>query len=238
MGVKTSLNADTLKKRTDLMKKPRILLSGKLKAENYLDAVLLSGGEGVFEYIPQNFKGYDGLILCGGNDVDPSFYDEDDNGSVNIDTKRDKAEFEILKHFIAEKKPILGICRGCQIINVFFGGSLFGHIENSEKHTSNADFDLVHTAFSVEGSALNDLYGDEFKVNSAHHQAIKKLGAGLKITMTAFDKTVEGIEHESLPIIAVQWHPERMCYKNKREDTVDGAEIFKTFIKMCSDNMG
>ena len=83
MGVKTSLNADTLKRRTDLMKKPKILLSGKLKAENYLDAVILSGGEGVFEYIPQNFKGYDGLILCGGNDVDPCFYGEEDNGSVN-----------------------------------------------------------------------------------------------------------------------------------------------------------
>ena len=79
------------------MKKPKILLSGKLKSQNYLDAVILSGGEGVFEYIPQDFEGYDGLILCGGSDVDPAYYGEEDNGSVNIDIKRDKAEFEILK---------------------------------------------------------------------------------------------------------------------------------------------
>ena len=88
----------------------------------------------------------------------------------------------------------------------------------------------------LEGSVAEKLYGTEFVVNSYHHQAVRELGKGLKITMRSSDDlVVEGIEHASLPVFAVQWHPERMCFSGRREDTVDGAAIFEHFIRMCKE---
>ena len=79
------------------------------------------------------------------------------------------------------------------------------------------------------------MYGVEFSVNSFHHQAIKEKGNGFDVLATADGTTIEGIIHKELPIFGVQWHPERMCFANKREDTVDGAEIFNFFIKLCKE---
>ncbi len=79
------------------------------------------------------------------------------------------------------------------------------------------------------------MYGVEFSVNSFHHQAIKETGNGFDVLATAYGTTIEGIIHKELPIFGVQWHPERMCFANKREDAVDGAEIFNFFIKLCKE---
>lgn len=216
------------------MHKPRILLSGNKKLQYYVDAVNGLGASAVAEYLPEINANYDGLILCGGNDIDPTYYGEEINGSVDIDYARDKVEFALLKAYLEAGKPVLGICRGYQLINVFFGGSLHQDIENAKEHSSFSDFDLIHRVHAVKGSIAEKLYGDDFVVNSFHHQAVNKLGAGLKVTMMSGDNTViEGFEHNSLPVFGVQWHPERMCFNQKRADTVDGAEIFKYFIQMC-----
>ena len=217
------------------MNKPKILLSGNKKLQFYVDAINGVGGIAEAGYLPKIDNNYDGLILCGGNDIDPRYYNEDIDGSVNIDYERDKVEFKLLKAFVDAGKPILGICRGCQIINVFFGGSLFQDFKNSREHSSFADFDLIHSVNATEGSIARELYGKEFVVNSFHHQAIKELGDGLRVTMMSTDNSVvEGIEHKTLPIFAVQWHPERMCFSNRRTDTVDGAKIFEYFIRLCT----
>lgn len=216
------------------MKKPRILLSGNKKMPNYVDAVVGCGGIADAKYLPEINTDYDGLILCGGNDTDPSYYGEQIDGAVNIDYERDKCEFALVKAFVDAKKPVLGICRGCQLINIFFGGTLYQHAETAHKHSSYASYDLIHPVNAISNSVAESLYGADFTVNSSHHQAIKNLGCGLKITMTSADDGVaEGIEHTSLPIIAVQWHPERMCFSNRREDTVDGKALFEYFINMC-----
>lgn len=216
------------------MKKPRILLSGNRKLPNYVDAVVGSGGIADAKYLPEIDTDYDGLILCGGNDTDPAYYGEQIDGAVNIDYERDKCEFALLKAFVDAGKPVFGICRGFQFINIFFGGTLHQHAETANKHSSFESYDLIHPVHALVGSVAEKLYGTDFTVNSAHHQSIKKLGDGLKITMTSpEDAVVEGIEHTSLPIIGVQWHPERMCFLNRRDDTVDGAAIFKYFINMC-----
>lgn len=184
--------------------------------------------------MPEVDTDYDGLLLCGGSDVHPSYYGEEINGSVNIDIERDKAEFALLKAFVDVGKPVLGICRGCQVINIFFGGTLYQHLSDADKHSSFSNFDLIHPVSAVEGSSAERLYGSEFVVNSFHHQAINKLGDGLKVTMRAKDGgAVEGIEHTTLPIFATQWHPERMCFSHAREDTVDGKAILERFIAMC-----
>ncbi len=215
--------------------KPRILLSLNGKQDNYIDAVNNCGGIAVPQYCPDVSTEYDGLIICGGNDIDPAYYNEKMNGSVNIDSKRDSAEFALAKAFAEKKKPIFGICRGCQLLNVAFGGSLYQDLSNASEHSSFSNYDLVHKVMAKKDSFLYKMYGAEFCVNSSHHQAIKKTGNGFDVLAMADNTTIEGIIHRELPIFGVQWHPERMCFANKREDTVDGSEIFKFFIKLCKE---
>lgn len=212
---------------------PKILISVKNKPENYYKAVTGCGVIAVTQYCPEYSDEYDGLILSGGSDIHPSYYNEEINNAVNIDELRDEAEFKLIKAFVEKKKPILGICRGYQALNVAFGGSLYQHISNANEHSSFVSgVDLVHDITVAEDSYLYNLYGKKFSVNSAHHQAIKKLGEGFRVIATAHDGvTIEAIEHNKLPIIGVQWHPERMCFDNKRDDTVDGKEIFKYFLE-------
>lgn len=213
---------------------PKILLSVNTKKEFYIDAVNNCGGIAIAKYCPDASTDYDGLILCGGNDINPSYYNEEVNGSVDIDANRDASEYELLKAFIAAKKPIMGICRGCQFLNIAFGGTLHQDISNAKEHSSFSDYDLIHSVTATHGSFIHSLYGEQFMVNSFHHQAVNKLGNDLEVIMTASDgKIIEGIKHKALPIFGVQWHPERMCFSKKGKDTVDGSALFEYFINMC-----
>lgn len=213
------------------MNKPKILLSPKPGAEKaYADAVELGGGIATVKYCPEFSDEYDGLILCGGNDINPSLYGEEINGATDIDYKRDEAEMKLAKAFIDAKKPVLGICRGYQLLNVLFGGSLIQHLENTESHRSKTKIDRVHNITLKEASVLKKLYkNDEILVNSVHHQAIARVGENLNVTAMC-DNVIEAFQHEFLPVLGVQFHPERMC---GAKDTVDGTEIFKYFIELC-----
>ena len=126
---------------------------------------------------------------------------------------------------------MLGICRGLQIINVFFGGSLVQNVDDCAVHERLGTVDRVHETSVPHSSFLYSVYGAEkIAENSAHHQAIKRLGAGLKPMQYCGDGLIEAVRHESLPIIALQWHPERMCLACARKDTVDGLCIFRYFL--------
>lgn len=217
--------------------KARILLTSNITREWYEESVNQCGAVAVSTYCEDKGLDYDGLILCGGNDMDPAYYGEEINGAVHIDYARDAFEMRIAKHFIEAGKPVMGICRGFQLLNVYFGGSLHQHISNVVEHRVEGKVEKVHEVLSTDGSIARRLYGERFVVNSIHHQAVKRLGEGLKITMTSTDGgIIEGFEHEHLPLFGVQWHPERMCFARRREDTVDGALIFEYFIKMCEKN--
>ena len=183
--------------------------------------------------MPQVDTSYDGLILCGGTDLHPSRFGEEIDGSVNIDTDRDEAEFALMQAYLDAGKPILGICRGHQLINVYFGGSLHQDMEDSVAHKRQKGCDMVHTVTAEPDSVLGKLYGTTFAVNSAHHQAVKALGKGLRATAIWDDRFVEAVEHETYPVMGVQWHPERMSFRNRREDTVCGEELLKYFIDLC-----
>lgn len=214
--------------------KPRILLSGNANNDNYINAVNGCGGIPFASYLPEVSFDYDGLILCGGGDIEPWRYGQELNGSNTMDPERDAIELALAKAYVEAGKPVLGICRGLQLLNVYFGGTLIQHLDCYREHSSGADHDLAHEVCAERGSVVQKLYGDAFRVNSSHHQAIDKLGEGLKVTMrTADGKVIEGIEHETLPVLAVQWHPERMCFAKAREDTVDGSELIRYFIEMC-----
>lgn len=215
------------------MKEIRILLSGNKNLQYYVDAITGMGAEATAKYLPKVDTSYDGLILCGGNDIHPSYYKEKIDGAVNIDDARDKLEFALLKAYVDAKKPIMGICRGYQLINIFFGGSLYQDLPEADLHTNKTEFYITHNVEAVENSFLSKAYGKTFSINSSHHQAVKKLGNGLCAIAYWENKYIEAYEHTSLPIFGVQWHPERMCFNEKRSDTVDGAEIFKYFIEIC-----
>ncbi len=215
--------------------KPKILLAANLNRQFYIDAVNACGGEAHAEHCPEISLEYDGLVLCGGNDIYPSYYGEEIDGSVNIDEARDAAEIKLARAFIEAKKPILGICRGSQLLNVVFGGSLYQDLQGADRHKSyDRENYRVHEITAREGSILYNLYDEKFLVNSAHHQAVKKLGAGLIVTASA-DGVVEAFEHESLPVFGVQFHPEKMCLSERHSDTVDGIKIFEYFISLIGE---
>ena len=216
------------------MKKAKILLSGKENIKYYIAAVEALGAEAVADTLPRaDADEYDGLLLCGGSDVDPKYYNEEINGSGALNYERDECEVALLDAFVTSGKPVFGICSGHQLINVYFGGSLIQDIEESSLHKSRDGVDESHTVLADTVSIVGKIYGESFRVNSAHHQVIKVLGRDLRATATWGGKYVEAIEHTSLPILGVQWHPERMCFEKARPDTVDGAEIIKYFIDIC-----
>ena len=202
----------------------KILLLAKQKSENYINAVSQCGAEPIL-----NEEDCDGLIICGGTDIHPSYYGEKITKSHSIDIERDKREFEITKRFIETGKPILGICRGHQLLNIILGGNLIQHLPNASDHTQHDGIDAVHTVKAKPRSVLYNLYGDYFFVNSSHHQAINQLGEGLIPTAFSMDGVIESTEHISKPYLTVQFHPERMT----TDKTENGIEIFKYFIDLC-----
>ncbi len=204
----------------------KILLLANQKSENYINFVESCGAEAMLN---EDTTDCDGLIICGGNDIHPSYYGEDVKGSRDIDIERDKREFEIAKKFLETGKPILGICRGHQLLNIILGGTLIQNLSNASDHMQINGIDSVHTVKANPRSALFNIYSDYFFVNSSHHQAIKDLGEGLIVTAYAMDGTVEAVEHMSKPYIGVQFHPERM----NTDKTENGLEIFKYFIDLC-----
>ena len=211
---------------------PRILLLNGPDTPYYKDAVTQCGGIAIEAHLPALSTDYDGLLLCGGADMHPSHYGEEINGSVNISPERDANDIAFAKAFIEARKPILGICRGHQILNVVLGGSLHQHIPTAENHR--APGDAVHAVTAQGESFLMDLYGQQFFVNSSHHQAVARLAEGLRITLRCSeDGTVEAFEHQTLPILGVQFHPERMCLSRQRQDTVNGLAVFRYFLSLC-----
>lgn len=212
--------------------KPKILISQSTKLPNYVEALEANGAIVTAEYLPKYSDEYDGLLISGGVDIHPRHYGQQINGSVNIDEARDAAEIELLRRFVEARKPVMGICRGHQLINVFFGGSLIQHIDTADSHR--AEGDAVHSVDSAEGAILTSLYGRHFPVNSSHHQAVDRLGKGLHtVQVSSRDGVIEGTEHDALPIFSVQWHPERTTLGRARPDTVDGGAIFKYFVELC-----
>ena len=200
---------------------------------NYLNALEHSGarGEAGREFDPAE---YDGLLLPGGWDVNPARYGKERIPQETIDEELDAVQFEVLDRFLRAGKPVLGICRGHQLLNVAFGGTLVQHLPGAENHMSlPSGEDNTHPVHVEPDSFLVPLYGSGCVVNSSHHQGVEKPGEGMRPVMLSGDGVIEAAEHESLPVWSVQWHPERMCFDRRREDTADGSPVFRFFLEQC-----
>ena len=158
----------------------------------------------------------DGLVLTGGVDIEPALYGEETlDDTVKCDPARTGYEFEILRAFADKGKPIFGICRGIQTLNVAFGGTLYQDLP-AQKGLNHFGAALWHPVEAKPGSILHRLFGGRFIANSFHHQAIKDLAGGFTVTAEcADDGVIEAFEHKELPVFAVQFHPERMIDPQK-----------------------
>lgn len=188
----------------------------------------------------------DALVLSGGVDSDPIFY----NGSKEYpnkpeegwNTKRDLFEMSLYKSAIKMDMPVLAVCRGMQLVNVLQGGTLtqdLGHLNT--RHKAVEEIDKEHEITIEKGSLLADIVQLKTgKINSAHHQCIDALGDGLMINCVAEDGTIEGTEwkeKEGKPfLLCVQWHPERM-YKFQLQDTPLSKNIRNRFIEEIKKSM-
>ncbi len=203
---------------------------------NYFDAIVEAGGIPVF--MPHNggaedaakfLEFCDGVLFAGGDDVDPKHYGEE-IAFDNVQTTPLRDDFELALAELLKKtdKPILGICRGAQLLNVAFGGSLYQHIDGHRQEEKGAV--NLRTAKVQAGSFLHSIVGeDEIKTNSFHHQAVKAIAPGFIASAVADDGTVEAIEPEKNNgrfLLAVQWHPE---YLFKHD--APAKKIFKAFVE-------
>jgi putative glutamine amidotransferase len=212
--------------------KHKIMLSmGADIIPNYINAVKACGAEACPFYLPPpSAEGYDALILSGGGDVEPSLYGENNTASFMIDRERDAAESALINAFIAAGKPVLGICRGQQILNVTLGGTLIQHISTADRHVGKDGRDAEHGSTAAEGCIIHKLYGLHPKINSWHHQAIDIPAPGFIPVQWSDDGIIESCVYQNKPVYAVQWHPERMCLDFKRNSVEDGLLLFDWFI--------
>ena len=174
-----------------------------------------------------------GLFLTGGPDMHCARYGdiyEKREDFPPFSRTRDDLDFVLCRLFLAAGRPIFGVGRGMQVLNVALGGTLWREVPAHPGADTAGD--AVHTPAvfgrhsieTVPGSRIAAVLGREPTVNSCHHQAVKTLGTGLCATASASDGVIEAIEHESLPVFGVQWHPER--------DEAD-PRLFEAFVKLC-----
>ncbi len=237
VGISASLIIDTSEK----MPGRRIVSL----SESYINAILYSGGipfvlpiTNDINIIKNYAKLLDGLLLSGGYDVNPLNYFEDPNFKLGkILNERDDFEIKLINEFENLNKPILGICRGSQILNVAHGGTIYQDISLIKgsfiKHDQDAfEYDGTHRVTIEDSSKLSRILGKNILVNSYHHQSIKKLGTGFRIAAMSADNVIEAIENVDGSFkLGIQWHPEMMFDKNK-----DMNNIFKYFLLQCKNN--
>jgi gamma-glutamyl-gamma-aminobutyrate hydrolase PuuD len=196
-------------------------------AEAYCQAVAAHGAE-VMEVVageaPPDLGGLEGLLLAGGVDVEPGRYGEAPHPKLGqVEGERDELELGLTRRAMARGIPLLGICRGSQVLGVAFGGKLRQDLPSelgTEAHKARGEVEAWHSVRVAPGSRLHAiLQMDSLEVNSFHHQANGAIGAGLRAVAWAEDGVIEAVEGEADGfVLGVEWHPERMaeCAANGR----------------------
>lgn len=233
--------------------KPLILITTKPKDDdfsvgglrytpaNYCAAVIKAGGIPVLSALAdaeEYAQIADGIIFTGSAcDITPTLYGQENRKAAQCDADLDDQELRLFEAFYQKNKPILGICRGHQVINVALGGTLLQDIPDEVPGLTVHDKvykeeTVFHPVTAKEGSLFAKFFGTEFMTNSYHHQGVKDCGKGLIPTVVTEDGIIEALEHESKPIFSVQWHPERMIGQEQTE-LPNMLSLFQHFIEIC-----
>jgi putative glutamine amidotransferase len=200
-------------------------------------AVRLAGGVPVrlTPSRPRAPRPLDGVIIGGGDDIEPRHYAGFDDGTGDFDPARDAMELRVIRRALRLRLPILGICRGSQLINVALGGNLYQDIRGRRRLTSNRGTVLPRKRVSLKRSSrLRRITGvTRLRVNSLHHQAVRQLGRGMTAVGRDLDGIIQAIEHRNGDfIIGVQWHPEYMPQK------LHQRRIVAALVKAARENTG
>lgn len=213
--------------------------------EDYVKAIEKAGGIPILlppieseEDIYSQYKVCDGFIFSGGVDINPIFYGENPEQNLsNTNFNLDEYQLKLCKFILENDKPLLGICRGHQLINIALGGSLYQDLstipQKTFKHFQESKrFEKSHKVILKKGSILFELFGKEIFVNSFHHQAIKILGKNLNIIATSEDNLIEAIFLKNKKfVLGLQWHPEMLLNSSN-----EMLPIFKILIEKSSSN--
>jgi gamma-glutamyl-gamma-aminobutyrate hydrolase PuuD len=221
--------------------RPRI---GVTRATDHLNdtyvRALESAGAEVVELAPgadaeAMLDGLDGLLFTGGYDVDPAEFGAAPHPATVPDPDRDALELPLVRAAVGRGTPVLGICRGIQVINVALGGDLLQHLPEHDHHTTGESRQLTpHSVRVAAGSQTADVLGaSEVPVNSLHHQAVGRVAPGLVATGWSDDGVVEAVESPDGRVLAVQWHPEELI-----DDHPHSRRVFKWLVEKAAKTAG
>lgn len=175
---------------------------------------------------------FDAVVVTGGHDVDPVLYAAEPEVHPRYDQERDQLEMSIIEQALAKRLPLLGICRGAQLLNVSRGGNLWQHLNDHRSNTSHrwTVLPLKTLCLEKEDSLLGRLLqSQQCKINSLHNQAMNEIGDGLQVVARDLDQIVQAVEDPSFDyLLGVQWHPEFLLFLSRQR------RLFKALVKTAS----
>jgi putative glutamine amidotransferase len=211
-------------------KRVALMFGDPAKLPPYEAALRLASAEPVLN--PENIEDIEGLVLAGGTDVNPLRYGAEPHPKTEPpDDNRDERELRLLQEALQRNIPVLAICRGMQLFNVAHGGTLIQHLEGNT-HVQRGVPDAHKIAIEPASTLAAIIAQPEYPVNSRHHQAVDRIGSGLRVAARSSDGVIEALENASCQFaLAVQWHPEDRCA------THDGDRyLFEAFVRAITEN--